>query len=158
KVEPAAGNLVVGKDGLALHGQVLAADPKVRVANGLFGGTDFPAKMYTVDLSAGRRYHVKLDTVGEAVVMVRNKTGRTLALEKGATGAVDFPIDILTDGPHRIVVALSRAGKFSLNLREEEVLIVHDAAQDLRFHGEIGKTASVSYMVKAAAGKNYVID
>lgn len=153
-----AGNLVVGKDGLAMNGQVQAGDPKFRVSSGIFSSVDFPSKMYTVDFAAGRRYRIKMETAGEALVSVRNKAGRTLATEKAAAGVVDFPIDILADGPHRVVVAQSKPGKHALSIREDEALVVHDAGQDLKFSGEIGKAATVTYMVKVTAGKNYVID
>lgn len=159
RAEPRApGNLAVGKDGLALNGQVLANDPKYRVSSGIFSSVDYPSRMHTVDLAAGRRYRVKMEAAGDAVVTVRNKVGRTLSTVKAIAGVVDFPVDILADGPHRVVVALSRAGKYSLSIRDDEPLVVHDAVQDLRFNGQIGKTPTVTYMVKVTAGKNYQID
>jgi tetratricopeptide (TPR) repeat protein/CHAT domain-containing protein len=152
---------VVGKDGLTLQGKVDQDDPKVKVIVG-DKFLQLPAKLFLVKLSSGNKYRISMDSKEiDSALVVQDKTRRQLAWDDDSGGGLNslLTLDVLKDDTYKIYAAsLKGAGNFTLKVREDGAIKVYEVGAGLKINGELGKVSAITYLVKLAAGKTYVID
>jgi tetratricopeptide (TPR) repeat protein/CHAT domain-containing protein len=151
----------VSKDGLTLQGKVEKDDPKVKV----IVGNKFwqlPAKLFLVKLSSGKKYRISMDSKEiDSGLVVQDKTGRQLAWDDDGGGGLNslLTLDVLKDDTYKIYAASFKGeGNFTLNVREDGAVKVYEVGAGLKINGELGKISAITYNVKLAAGKTYVIN
>src|ERR1700693_430998 len=79
----------VGKDGLTLPGEIVATDAKVKVMAGN-QSLLLPAKRFEVELAAGKRYRVTLDSDEiDSVLVVQDANGKQIAWDDDSGGGLN---------------------------------------------------------------------
>jgi hypothetical protein len=151
----------VGKEGLTLEGKVDKNDPKVKLIVG-DKSDQLPAKLFLVKLSAGKKYRISMDSNDiDSVLVVQEKTGNQLAWDDDSGGGLNslLTLDVLKDGAYKIYAAsLKGDGAFTLKVKEDGAVKVHEVGAGLKLTGELDKVRAITYNVKLDAGKTYVID
>jgi CHAT domain-containing protein len=141
--QPADIEHAVGKDGLALTGQIAEDDAKVTVYLPANETLALPSKRYLVKLLGGKSYRVTMRSKDiDSYLVVKNPQGKQIAFDDDSGGGLDadLTIDVHKDGLYRIhAAAFKRTGPFALTVREEVVHVV--GADGLSLKGRFGANA-----------------
>jgi hypothetical protein len=155
---------VVGKE-VRFEGNVAGGDPTVS----LFG-KEYPAKLHTVKLTAGKQYVIDLVRQVDGLdplLVLQDKNGKTLANDDDGGGSLNSRITFLCqkDDSYKVfAAAFGGEGRYVLTIKEsvlsKEESIVHEVGGNgLRINGRLSQaTKQIVYQVKFEAGKTYVID
>ncbi|MCS7045778.1 MAG: PPC domain-containing protein [Gemmataceae bacterium] len=166
--KPAGEPIVVAKQGATVSGKVSGNDPKVGLTIGK-RVEQFPGVVHSVKLIAGKKYQIDVAPTADSglevpLLLVQDSSGKQL---DWAAPDIAPRVQLLAplSETYRIWVATgSGEGPYSLTIKEipllKEETSVHDLASgEFKMNGRLSKEVRVvSYRVKAAAGKTYVID
>lgn len=165
--------LTVGAGGLKIDGTVAATDPQVPVTVNGKELARLPAKMYSVQLTGGKRYTITMDAANmkelDCVLILQSKDGTQLAFDDDGGGGLNSKIVFSApkDDTYKIfAAALQGAGAFTLKVVESgaagggDPKKVHEVgAAGLSIDGSLAADSkAIVYQVKLAEGKTYRID
>ena len=149
---------------LAVEGSLPDGDNKVKVEppDPKFKSIELPAKLYEVKLPAGKSYTITMTSSEfDSFLVVQDGAGKQLAFDDDGGGDLNSKIQFAPakDGTFKVyAAALNGQGKYSLKIAAQDIKVL-DAAAGVKVEGELKKDeASITYHVKLAQGKTYVID
>jgi hypothetical protein len=158
----------VGAKGLTVEGKVEAASPKVKFEPIEGKDAELPAQLYRVRLKGGKRYKMTQDSTEiDSVLIVKDSADKQLAWDDDGGG---FPnamlhLNVAKDGVYKIYCAslkgtgLKDTGAFTLKISEAAAFKAREIKSGQSVKDKLGNgVKQLSYMVKLAKGKTYVID